>query len=314
LLRRPDDDQHQEHSGHNRHTNDTRQLAVIACAKAWQAGQVSWAAAARIYAELPREHHPDAAEEVSTPVLQRAWQNFLQHSNLKDAPRPGRPVIISKEDALAASELLKKGKSLVRHIRGGISEYVVYFTTVNEAIRLVPDLKAIMDKYNVSPHQLYLAMKREDPYLERRTVVLRPGFTQQQMLGRQVWCRDVVVEMGDTVPEQKAWWQDVVQMDEGKFTYTTKSKQHVRVYHDSREPLLCDFVRLPEVQGEQELSVHFVICVTPHPAFVETNGLVYLEFTTGTDYIKRLHNTMGQTEYEAFEYMVSNFTSRSVRC
>lgn len=314
MLCRPADDEHEQHVGHNRHTRDTRQVGVIACAKVWEAGQVRWADAARVYEQLPKDQHPDAADKVSTAVLKRTWLHFLQWGDVGDAPRPGRPVLISRQDALAASELLKKGKSLIKHVDGGTIQYIVYFTTVNEAIRLLPQLKDIIDKYDVSAHQLYHAMKREDPYLERRSVVLRPAFTEQQKQGRISWCLDTLAQMGETTAEQAGFLARVVQVDEGKVSYTTKSKAHVRVYHDSREPMLHDYVCLPEVEGEEELSVHFVICVSPHPGFASTNGLVYFEFTTGTDYIRRLHNTKGQTADEAFEYMVSRFTSRCVCC
>lgn len=314
LSCRPADEEQKQHTGHNRLTDDTRQLAVIACAKVWVDDKLVYAEAVRVYEKLPRTYHPDADKTISGPAIKRLWQNFLQNRNLKDAPRSGRPVKISREDALAASELLKKGKTLVRQLKGGAITYIVYFTTVNEAIRLVPELKAILDKYDVTPHQLYLAMKREDPYLERRSVVLKPGFTDQQKQGRKAWCVVIRARMGDSIALQTAWMEGLVQCDEGKVTYSTKAKQHVRVYHDSREPMLHDYVCLPKVLGEQELAAHFVVCVSPHPAFMETNGLVYFEFTTGTSFIRRLHNTLDQTTEEAFDYVVSTLTYGFARC
>lgn len=311
---RPADEEQKQHTGHNRLTDDTRQLAVIACAKVWVDDKLVYAEAVRVYEKLPRTYHPDADKTISGPAIKRLWQNFLQNRNLKDAPRSGRPVKISREDALAASELLKKGKTLVRQLKGGAITYIVYFTTVNEAIRLVPELKAILDKYDVTPHQLYLAMKREDKYLERRSVVLKPPFTTEQKEGRMTWCGDTLGCMGNSPAAHAAWLERVVQCDEGKVTISSKGKQHVRVYHDRREPMLHDYVCLPDIPGEDEMTVHFFICVSPHPAFTDTNGLVYFEFTTGTSHIRRLHNTMDQTDYEAFEYVVSTFTHKPARC
>lgn len=300
-----------KHHGHNRHTNATRTACIIAVAKVYDGGQPDYGRAAQEYASLPKELGHDQLPRDSKPVLKRAWEAFREHGDLKDKPRPGRPTKISKEHALEASELLKAGRTLVHKHKGQTMNLIVYFTTVAEAIRVVPRLKEIVDHYQVTPHQLYEAMKREDKDLERRSIVTKPAFDEAHIKKRNAWCHEAVVKLGKTVAEKMAALDPYVQCDEGRVTYSVKGKYTQKIYIDKRTTLLHDFVELPKIAGQEEATVHFVICVSPHPAFASSNGLVYWEFTTGTTNIRRRINTLGQTSEEAFEYMVGEL-SRSV--
>ena len=54
----------------------------------------------------------------------------------------------------------------------------------------------------------------------------------------------------------------------------------------------------------RDVKVRFWLGVSSHPTFAATNGLVFWDFTTGTTDIKRLYNTMGQEDGDAYEYKV----------
>lgn len=300
-----------KHHGHNRHTSATRTACIIAVAKVYDGKEPDYGRAAQEYASLPKELCHDQLPRDSKPVLKRAWEAFMQHGDLKDKPRPGRPTKISKEHALEASELLKAGRMLVHKHKGVTMNLIVYFTTVAEAIRVLPRLKEIVDQYQVTPHQLYEAMKREDKNLKHRSLVTKPAFDDKDKKKRYTWCRDAVVKLGKTVPERMAALDPYVQCDEARLTYSVKGKYTQKVYIDKRTTLLHDFVELPKIAGQEEATVHIFICVSPHPRFADKNGLVYWEFTTGTTNIRRKINLLGQTPEEAFGYLVGEL-SRSV--
>ena len=157
-----------KHSGHNRHTQDTRIAAVIALAKAYEGGEPDYQAAAAIYETLPAELSRDGLGNYPTKTLKGYWKEFRAHGDVKDAHRSGRPKKISRKDALAASELVKAGRQVIRKTKAGELKIIVPFANVREAVAALPELKKIMVDNHTDPKKLYEAMKREDKYLVRR--------------------------------------------------------------------------------------------------------------------------------------------------
>ena len=287
-----------EHSGHNRHTPATRRAAVLAVARTFEGEEPDYARAVAEYKNLPKKLAGDTLGKNAATVLKTHWEHFMTSGDLADGPRSGRPTQISDEDALVASEAIKAGKKLTRRIKGGTITLITYFTTVREAIIALPGVKAIMDKYDTTPRKLYMAMKRADPYLKRRSIVLKPAFTEAQKKDRRSFAQRLLAEWNLSAAEFRAILSRIVQCDEGRFTYTVYSKEHKKVLIDRRTTLLHDYVTLPKIDGEEELTVHFFICVSAHPAFAKYNGLVYWELTTGTSHIKRVFNTLSDDDEE----------------
>lgn len=250
-----------------------------------------YARAVAEYNSLPDKLRGDKLGKNASAVLKRSWEHFLADGDLADGHRSGRPTLISDADALAASEAIKAGKTLIRRVKGGTITLITYFTSVREAITALPQVKAIMDKYDANPHQLYMAMKRADPYLKRRSIVLKPAFTEAQKKERREIAGKLLAEWKLPQAEFRALLLRIVQCDEGRWTYTVYSKKSQKVLIDKRTTLLHDYVTLPMINGEKELTVHFFICVSAHPAFAKSNGLVYWELTTGTTHIRRIFNT-----------------------
>jgi hypothetical protein len=67
-----------------------------------------------------------------------------------------------------------------------------------------------------------------------------------------------------------------------------------------------DVCPLPVGHNKEPVKVHIIAAVSAHPAFESTNGLVYVEFTTGTTHIKRRHNKRmdGSTRVDNYSYQV----------
>lgn len=61
------------------------------------------------------------------------------------------------------------------------------------------------------------------------------------------------------------------------------------------------------LKPNEDITVRWICAVSAHPAFADKGGLVYFEFTTGTDDIKRKVNTKldGNFVEHKFKYTVS---------
>jgi hypothetical protein len=280
----------------------------------YNGGEPDYQAAAQVYKPLPKDLPRDNLGNNATTTLKTHWEEFKQCGDLKDKHRSGRPKNISDKDALEASELVKAGRSLIRKTKAGPLEIIVFFTTVRQAVAALPELKAIMDRNDTDPKKLYQAMKRADPYLTRRTLFMKPAFTPEELLSRQRFAKKLLREMDLMQGLRVQFWYRVVQCDEGRWTYSTKQGLSRKVLLDKRTTLLHDYITCDKIKGEEEATVHFFMCVSPHPKFDDRNGLVWWEITTGTSNIRRLRNTRDQTVYEAFGYMVSYSINESACC
>lgn len=242
------------------------------------------------------------------PVIQRSWEHFLEYGDLEDDPRPGRPVLISKDDALTASAAIKAGREFKRTHQGHTITLISYYTTVRQASVESKVVKGIMDKYHCTPHQLYSAMMREDEDLGRRSFALKYRLTDKEKAERKNWCKRLLDEWNLALALLNAILARIVQCDEGRWTYSIYTHSRVQAYVSLHNLPLHDYVTLPTIQGDEEQTVHFFVCVSAHPKFANKNGLVYYELTTGTTNIRRWHNTEGQTDDEAFCYQVGTVT------
>lgn len=143
---------------------------------------------------------------------------------------------------------------------------------------------------------------------------MKPAFSAEELRTRQIFARELLDEMGLMQALRVRFWRCVVQCDEGRWTYSTKQGLSRKVLLDKRTTLLHDYITCDKIEGEEEATVHFFICVSPHPKFEASNGLVWWDFTTGTTNIRRLRNTLDQTVYEPFEYTVSYWFNESACC
>lgn len=296
------------HAGHNRHTPNTRRACVIACAQAYSDSKVDYARASKAYKRLHKELGADKLPKDDKPVLQGRWDRFMKHGDLEDNERSGRPVKISAEDAMKASNAIKAGRQFTRKCKGKTITLISYYTTVRQATVESKAVKEVMQKYGCTPHQLYSAMVREDPNLARRSFALKYRLSPQEKAARKSFCQQLLREWNLAHALLNAILARIVQCDEGRWTYSIYTHQHVQAYVDKEHPPLRDYVTLPKIKGEKEQTVHFFVCVSAHPKFARYNGLVYYELTTGTTRIKRWFNTKGQDDDEGFCYQVGTVT------
>lgn len=294
-----------QHKSHGRLPWPVKVACLVACAKGYNDGVVDYGFAANALKTMDQGKWYDFIGGRSTETLKRVWINLTAFETLGDKPRSGRPPLISKKDALAAAALLKKGK-LGSCIRGGKRwNRLVYYTSVEQACREDPALEAIRVKYNASYDQLRQAMRKHDPDLMRRTLTYHPDFSAKQLSERMAQAASLLAQCPSDPDALRANLDRFMWGDEATITLSSENLEHVRVWCSKANYDVNDIISLPKVRGQKDCKVHFFIVVSSHPAFRASNGVVYFEWTTGTDDIKRLNNTMGQTQYEPFGYLVS---------
>lgn len=277
---------------------------VIACCQAYKDHKVNWGFALQNFKALDKGEAAAALGGRPMLFLVRVWKHFQLHGNLEDEPRSGRPPNMAAEDAIRAAALLKMGKQ-GSMLRGGRRvPRLVYYTTVEQACHEDPELEAIRVQYNATHDQLLYHMKRHDPDLVRRTITYHPDFSAAQLTERMQLGSRLLQAMPTNPTAARAWLDRFLWGDEGAISLTSQNLEAVRVWCSKANFDVNDIVSLPRVRGQKDSKVHFFIVVSSHPAFRLTRGVVYFEFTTGTNNIKRLQNTMGQDSREAFGYMV----------
>lgn len=293
------------HSSHGRLPFPAKLACVIACSKGYTNGEVDYGFAVNALKSMEKGKWYDYIGGHKTETLKRVWRNLTVLETLGDAPRSGRPPLFTKEDALQAAALLKKGK-MGSFIRGGRRwNRLVYYTTVEQACHEDPALEAIRVKYNATYDQLRHAMKQHDPDLSRRTLTYHPDFSAQQLADRMSQAASLLAQCPTNPTALRAHLDRFMWGDEGSISLSSENLEHVRVWCSKANYDVNDIISLPKVRGQKDCKVHFFIVVSSHPAFRDSKGVVYFEWTTGTDDIRRLQNTMGQTVYEPYGYMVS---------
>jgi hypothetical protein len=167
----------------------TREWAVVCAAATFDfvTGEIDPTKAAILF----RSQHGDGVhkdvKERHSVFVERHYRNFREFGCIADAHRSGRPVIISEEDALAASKILKAGHWVTEKVKGlpGVAyEELIYFSTMDEALLKSPELLAIQQKYDVTPGALLKRMHAVDPDLIRITLRSHHKFSYAELQDR----------------------------------------------------------------------------------------------------------------------------------
>ncbi len=237
-------------------------------------------------------------------ICRRVWPVFYEHGRIGEADRKGREPIFTAADALRFAELLKGGKP-GHMMRGGQKvARLVYFTSADQCIRECAEAQQLQQKYNATAAQLLAAAKYHDPDLQRRTVTFHPDFSAQQLQDRIAVAKDQLDKMPAEAVSRQHLLDCYMWGDEGSILLSDMNLERLRVWCSKANFNLQDIVSLPQMKGHKDCKVRFFVVVSSHPAFLKSGGVVYWEFTTGTDNIRRRLNTLGQAHDEPFGYMV----------
>jgi hypothetical protein len=110
-----------KHHTHGRLPDDVKEACVIACSKAYEQGVANYGFAVQALKRLGSGKWYAIIGGCPSEMLHGVWGNFCLHHILKNAPRPCRPPVFSKQDAVETAALLKKGKvgSFIQGARHG---------------------------------------------------------------------------------------------------------------------------------------------------------------------------------------------------
>jgi hypothetical protein len=248
---------------------------------------------------------PVTIREYLPRFVQRWWEHWVKNGNVDDEQRSGRPPLIPDGVARHAAEVLCRGYTVTTMVDGRQVQHRKYYTTLPEAIAANEELKGVLQDFSVTPNQLLQAMHRVAPEIEQRRVHFRHLLTPEEMEHRS----SVANGLRARCQTDTTLLDRMLFIDETTFLTHGLKREHIVVWVNSTDPGFMDFTGVPGKAGEP-VKAHVIAAVSAHPAFQDKNGLVYFDFTTGTSYIKRLHNKRldGSTTTAQFEYTVSDVT------
>ena len=157
-----------------------------------------------------------------------------------------------------------------------------YFATVQSAVNLCPGLKALKDKYHLTNKKLLYHMHQADPKLLRRRVHIKYGFSTEELTARQERANALWGKC-NTSPD---WLDRTYFIDECSIWIHNEAFKGMKVYADAHDRGFHHVIHHNQLHKNKKIKVRFIVAVNAR------NGKVYLEFTTGTTKIKRIHNVL----------------------
>lgn len=103
--------------------------------------------------------------------LSLTWKRFCETGDVNDAPRSGRPADIELPHVEEAANILEKG-----YIHNGRQ---CWYVNVEEAAKFCPAMAEVLRKADCTPKKMWKAVQRHRPNLVKKTIHVRPPFSQQ---------------------------------------------------------------------------------------------------------------------------------------
>jgi hypothetical protein len=295
----------QAHS-HGPKGKKVRILCVIAAAKAWHDGVLDDDEAVEFLKQLDKGYAYSAFSGHHRESVRRIWDHFLDTGNVELAPKSGRKPKVPVSVSDLGSTYMHHGRSREEVVIG--DRTIVHFMgydTVPDMIADHPDLAELLEQHDLTAKQLYSAMVRRDRSLVRHTLKYKYQFPDKTLTKRQEDAGKCLALVDDVIAAARMVLDRMVFLDEGGFALSSLSKASHKQWGGKDDFKDCDVVHMPWVEGQKDCKVHWLVAVSSHPMFTAWNGIVLFEQTTGTTDIRRSINTKGQTDDQAFEYMVS---------
>jgi hypothetical protein len=218
----------------------------------------------------------------------KRWYSKWDKGNYtcKDDSRSGRPRLMDLLEAAQAANFVKKGRWV--QIKRGKKTFhrLVYFTSIQDAVDHVPELQELIDRYGCTVEQLREALHAADPALKRRRITFKRALSNSEKQDRVQQSEQLLARYS----ADPSMLQRMVFIDETTIVLAGGNHDHVHAWCDAHDVNFADVCPLPIPDKKHPTKVHIIAAVSAHPAFAATNGLVYVDFTTGTSHIHRRHN------------------------
>lgn len=255
--------------------------------EAWQAATATFTAQKEQW-EKVFENLPHCGKISRPPRFMRRWFENVKAGNhtCEDAHRSGRPRVVPPAVAKRAAEIVKKGRWVKVQSRRGAQHRLVYYTSIQEAVDHSSELQSILADHHINVEQLRAAMHDADPDLVRRRLTFKRALSKEEKADRVKTSKALLREY----EQDPSLLQRMVFIDETSIVLQGGGHEAVAVWCDKNDVNFNDVCPLPVPNKSNPTKVHIIVAVSAHPAFANKNGLVYVEFTTGTSHIQRRHN------------------------
>lgn len=240
------------------------------------------------------------------PDFLKRWFNcFLETGDVQDAPRAGRPPKVPDAEARHAAEIFCGGYTTTINVDGTQVPQRKYYGSMVDAIAKDPRLQSKVQQLGVTAAQLLRAIHRVAPEVQQRSVNFRHMLSPAEKAHRFSTAAGLLAR-NQTDP---SLLDSMVFIDETTILTHGLKREHIKVWVNTSDTTFKDFTGVPG-KPSAPVKAHVIAAVSAHPFYAATNGLVYMEFTTGTTNIKRLHNWRqdGSTTTPYYVYTVGAVT------
>lgn len=291
------------YQGPTKMTRKPKNLRIMATCIAIVAA-VAHLAPAQLWKAVPKDSpFWDEASTLHEPVrkfVQETADRFYETGSIeyrKYARKKRKDTAMPVDEAKLAAMYLKLGHwvPVVNKDRTVVRLVHRYFTTVDSAVRSCSQLRALRDKYGLTNKRLLYYMHDADKKLLRRRVHIKYGFSKEE-LAHRVQRANALWNKCEKDPD---WLQRTYFIDECSIWIENEASKGVKVYADAHDKGFQHVLHYNQLHKNKKIKVRFMAAVNA------VHGKVYLEFTTGTKHITRIHNFMAATPAHG-PYMVSN--------
>jgi hypothetical protein len=232
----------------------------------------------------------DEASRLKEPVhrfVGRTRDRFFETGSVdskKYKRRSKKPTAMPDDEARLAATYLKLGHWVPVVSRNGTSVRLVhrYYATVAAAVKHCPELRGLRDKYHLTNKKLLYYMKTADPKLLRRRVHIKYGFDKEELAERQRRANS----LWQKCDHDPSWLDRTYFIDECSIWIDNEMSKGIKVYVDAHDRGFHHVIHYDKLHKNKKIKVRFIAAVNA------THGAAYLEFTTGTTKIQRVHNTL----------------------
>lgn len=222
----------------------------------------------------------------------RMGKKFLLEASVKTKPHEKHLnthkllSAITEGEAKNASMLLKTGYheyTPVGHGHYNVEHH--YYTTLKEAMEKCPQLKNIYDKYDaecddVTPQKFMEALYKWDPMLKVRRIHIKYALSDDLKDER---CKRAKV-LYDRAQRHADFLQRLFFVDECGIILDHEIRKGTHVYCDAHDKAYRFVIPFQKLNPNKQIKIKIMGAVNM------VTGPVFLEFTTGTTDVRRLHN------------------------
>lgn len=235
----------------------------------------------------------------------RVGKKFVAAGTVENLPRAKKVKTnkllsaITPDEAKLASFILKQGYTKLTPMgHGRYRDEHFYYETLGDALNKCPQLKSMYDKYaeqcdDVCPQTFMEALYKYDPFLRIRRIHMKYALDDKLREERRKRA-DSLLKRADKEPE---FLKRLFFVDECAINFDHEIRKGIHVYCDAHDKGYRFVIPVEKLSPNKSIKVKVMGAVNM------LTGPVWMEFTTGTTDIKRLHNQPGGDP--SHQFMVS---------